>query len=364
MLPSPLENKQTLTMLAILEQWDQASGSYTDNTHNYFLLLLFKCAMDTAAFCLCSLKQHKSLLSMCSLSITVADLVMVFFMATVWFLRAGGSSVSPCFFLAHASATFTALPLPMVSLGLLDYCLEDTCINHHRTFCKRLRDASLTLLVWALAIIYSFHTVSAKPLKLYEEAGMTALACEVGESSLIDYFTLLLFCALLFAILPFWSRIPRWVIEADRLYDTRTERESNKSDLMFTSTPGLETESSEENHLEETIGQRPPLWFSLTLGFSIFWMPYLATCVACMLCGFEVPAYISVNLLWLECINSLLMGLVFWMKSKTRGPYSHLSENVCLWNIYWHLSKGVQQKQLPVAVFNPSKAKRSTYFFV
>ncbi|XP_023126628.2 probable G-protein coupled receptor 160 [Amphiprion ocellaris] len=364
MLPSLLETKQTEAMLAILEQWDQLSGSYTDNTHNYFLLLLFKSAMDTAAFCLCSCKQYKSPLSMCSLSIALADLVMVFFVATVWFLRAEGSSVSLCFFLAHASATFTALPLPMMSLGLLDYCLEDTYVNHHRTFCKLLRNVLLTLLVWALAIIYSFHTVSAKPMKLYEEKGMTALMCEVGESSLITYFILGLFCALLFIILPFWSRIPQWVMEADRLSNARTEHKSKKSDLMFTSTPSLETKSSEENHLEVTNGQRPPLWLSLTLGFGEIWMAYLATCVACMVCGLGVPAYVSVNVLWLECTNSLLVGLVFWVKSKTRGPYSHLPENVCSWNVYWHLSKGVQQKQLPVAVFNPPKAKRNNDFYV
>lgn len=361
MLPSLLETNQTVKMLAILEQWNQASGSHTDNTEKYLLLLLLKCGMDTAVFYLCCRKQYKFLLYMCSLSIILIDLVMVFLMATVWFLGAERSFVSPCFFLANASATYAALPVPMMSLGLLDYCFEDTCVNNHRTFCKILRNVVLTLLVWMLALIYSFNTAKAEPMKLYDETGITALVCQVEESTLINYFILGLFSALLFTIPPFWSRIPRWVREADRLSDAREEYERKKSDL-FTSTPCMETKDSEENYLDETIGQRPPLWFSLTLAFGIFWMPYLAVSVACLVFG--VPAYISVNLLWLECTNSLLIGLVFWIKSKTRGPYSHLPENVCLWNVYWHLSKGMQEKQLPVAVFNPSKGKRTTYFYV
>lgn len=57
------------------------------------------------------------------------------------------------------------------------------------------------------------------------------------------------------------------------------------------------------------------LYVSLTFGFSKTCASYLVMCIACELLGLAVPAYISINLLWLECANSVLVGLVFWLKS-------------------------------------------------
>lgn len=361
--PAPLETKHTVQMLAILEQWDGRSGCHTDNTDRYLLLMLLKLGLDAAVFHLCSRKLYASFLSMCGLSVVLADLVMVFLMAAVLFLGAERSLVSPCFLLANASATYGALPLPMAFLGLLEYYLEDNYVGDHSAFCKFLRKAVLTLLVWTLALIYSFGYVKPELMVVDLVTGIKALVCNVQESTLINYFILGLFTAVVCTMLPYWSRIPQWAKEAERLSEAREEQDNKSSDL-FTSTSGTETKSAEDNYLEETTWPRPPLWISLTLGFGTFWMPYLAVSVACLVFGLGVPAYITVNLLWLECTNSLLVGTAFWARSKTQGPYSHLPENVCLWHVYWHLSKGTRQQQLPVAVFNPSKGKRNTLLYL
>uniref|UniRef100_A0A4W6G680 Uncharacterized protein n=1 Tax=Lates calcarifer TaxID=8187 RepID=A0A4W6G680_LATCA len=292
------------------------------NIKNYLFLMVFKLGLDAAIFYLCCWKLRTSFLNMCSLSIILADLVMVSCTAAVWFLGGERSPVSSCFILAHSSAIFGALPLPMICLGLFDYCIEDTCIGNKSALCKFLRNVVLTLLVWTQAVIYSFVSVKAEVTVLDYARGIKAAVCVVEESSLIIYFILGLFTTVIF------------------------------------------TKNSKERYPEETIESRPPLWFSLTLGFTIFWMPYLAVSVACLVFGYGVPAYITVNLLWLECTNSLLVGVVFWIKGRSLGPYSHLPENVCLWRIYWYLSKGTQQQQLPVAVFNPSKDKRNTLLYV
>ncbi|XP_070696268.1 probable G-protein coupled receptor 160 [Pempheris klunzingeri] len=363
MLPASLETSQTVKMTAVIEQWEGESGCHTDNTVKYLLLMLFKLGMDAMVFHLCCQTLSTCFLSMCSLSIILADLVTAYLMAIVLFLGAESSLVSPCFILANASATYGVLPLPMMFLGLLDYCLEGTYLCNQRAFCKLLRNAVLTLLVWMLAVIYSFCFVKAELIELEYATGIKALVCNVEESTVITSLTLGLFAALLCMLLPFWSRIPQWVKEADRLSEARKEQH-NQSSVLFISTSCTDTKSSEENDLEETIWLRPPLWISLTLGFGMFWMPYLAVSVACLALGFGVPAYITVNLLWLECTNSLLVGMMFWAKSETQEPYSRLPENVCLWHIYWHLSKGTQQQQLPVAEFNPSKGKRNTLFYV
>lgn len=349
-------------MLAIIEQWDVGSGCHTDNTEKYVLLMLFKLGLDTAAFYLCCQKLYASILSMYSLSIILADLVLAFSLAAVWFLGPDKSPVPLCFLLANASGTYGALPLPMMFLGLLDYYLHNTYLCNHSTFCKYLKNTALTLLGWMLAFIYSLSFVKAELTELDYMTWIKALVCEVEESRLVTYFILVVFTAVICAMLPFLSSIPQWLKEANRLSEEREEQENQRSDL-FISTNCAEPKLSEEC-LEKSISPRPPLWLSLTLGFGVFWMPYLTISVACLLFGFGVPAYITVNVLWLECTNSLLMGVVFLAKSNMQGPYCHLPENVCSWHVYWHLSKGTGQQQLPIAVFNPSKAKRTSLFYV
>lgn len=355
----------TVKMLAVLKQWNVESGCYMDNTVKYLYLMLFKLSLDAAVHTLCCRKLYSYILSMCSLSIVLADCVVAFSLATMWFLGAERSPMSPCFLLAHVSATYGAVPLPMMFVGLLDYCLEETHICKQRAFCKCLRNTVLILLIWVVAVTFSFCSVNTEPMELQYLTQGTTIVCEVEESPLITCFTLLLFTAVMCAMLPFWSSILKWQEEADRLCEAREERESTKSDFLFISTNcTTETKSSQETHLEEINRPRPPLWLSLTLSFATYWMPYLFVSVLCLVLGFGVPAYITVNVLWMECTNSLLMGVVFWAKSNTLGPYDHLPENVCLWHVYWHLSKGTGQQQLPMAVFNPSKEKRTTLFYV
>lgn len=362
-LPASTGTTYSVKMLAIIEQWEEVSGSHTDNTEKYLLLVLFKFGMDAVVFYLCRQKPFTSFFSMCSLSIILADFVMAFLLAMVWLLGVERSPVSLCFILADASATYAAMPLPLMILGLLDYCLVDTYICNQNAFCKILGYAVLTLLGWMLAVIYSTGFVKGELMELNNMAQTMALVCEVKESPLVSYSVLVLFIAVVCTMLPFWSSVPQWVKEADRLSDIREEKEYQKSDL-FMSTGWTETRVCKKNNVEENIPPPPFLWLSLTLGFSVFWLPYLMISVACLVFDFGAPAYITVNVLWLECVNSLVMGIVFWAKSNMRGPYSRLPENVCLWHVYYHLSKGAQQRQIPIAVFNPSKGKRTTLFYV
>lgn len=349
-------------MLAIIEQWEVESGCHTDNTEKYVLLLFFKLALDTLVIYLYSRKLYSSMLSMCSLSILLADLVMAFCLAAVWFLGPDKSPVPLCSLMANASTTYGGLPLPMMFLGFLDYYLHDTYLWNQSALCKYLRYTALTLLGWILAIMYSFSSVKAELMELEYMAWIKALVCEVEESRLINYFILVLFTGVICAMLPFLRSIPQWLREADRLSEEREKQGDQKSFLL------ISTYCKEPNHskvcLEPSISPPPPLWLSLTLGFAVVWMPYLTISVACLLFGFGVPAYITVNVLWLECTNSFLMSVVFWAKSNMQGPYSHLPENMCSWNVYWHLSQGTGQQQLSIAVFNPSKAKRSSLFYV
>lgn len=310
---------------------------------------------------LCSRKPFVSLLSMCSLSIILADWAMVLTLTVVWFLGPEKTPVSLCSLLAIASTTYEALPLPMTFLGLVDYCLCGTSSHKHSNSWRRPRDVFLTLLVWMAALIYSICFVKAETVELDVTTKTMALACKVNESTVVTCFILITFTVVLCAALPYISSIPQWLEEADQLCKTREETHNQSSDFLVVSSKHTEAKFSEEDQKKPN---RPPLWLSLMLGFAVFWLPYLSTSAICLLLGFGVPAYITINVLWLECTNSLLMGVVFWANSDLQGPYCNLPENVCLWRVYWYLSRGTWKQEQPNAVFNPSKAKRETLFFV
>lgn len=53
----------------------------------------------------------------------------------------------------------------------------------------------------------------------------------------------------------------------------------------------------------------------MNLGFGTMWALYLVMCITCELLGLAVPTYFAMNILWLECANSLLVGLMFRLKS-------------------------------------------------
>ncbi|XP_076019515.1 putative G-protein coupled receptor 160 [Genypterus blacodes] len=361
--PSP-QGPPAVKMLAIIEQWTE-TGCHMDNTRQYLLLVLVKAGLDAAVLYLCLRKLYSSFISICSLSIFLADVLMAISLAAVWFLGPRHTPVSLCFLLTTASAIYAAVPLPVLSFALLDYFLGDTCMGNKRSCCRALRNIALTALVWTVAVIYASDSVKPELMEIYYSSGTKALVCEVQESTLIIDFVLGLFLIVFCTLLPYGCSIVQWMKEAERLSSQREEpQENQKSDLLFIATADPETKVGELPLALRVNGERPWLWLSMVLCFSSVWLPYLVISVTCLVLGFGVPAYLSVNLLWFECTNSVLVGLMFWMKSDRLGPYSNLPENVCPWNVYWHLSKGARMQPLPTAVFNPSREKRSTLYYI
>uniref|UniRef100_A0A3B5R2U8 Uncharacterized protein n=1 Tax=Xiphophorus maculatus TaxID=8083 RepID=A0A3B5R2U8_XIPMA len=357
---SSLEDSLTAKMFAIIEQWDEASNQYTDVTNKYFMLLLIKFGLETAVFYSCSPKKYMYFLSVCSLSVLLADFLLTLLMGAAWFLGPEKSLPSTCFLLATASTTYGALPLPMLILGFIDYCLDDTFMSNVSVLWKTFRNVILTMVVWAVAIHNSLHSDYARLVELDSSGEIKVLLCKVTESTVITTFTFGLFMACLLTLVPFWSRIPQWLREVDRMLEAREQQQNVRSDLLLTSTwnPNPETKTRPEEYPEENSLTRPPLWFSITLGFILFWMPYLVMSVSCLICGLGVPTHLGVNLLWLECSNSLLVGLVFWAKSYTKGPYSSLPEDVCLWQVYCsqNLYSGEPKDSLSDLLLNFSSA--------
>ncbi|XP_034029055.1 probable G-protein coupled receptor 160 [Thalassophryne amazonica] len=362
LLPVSSENYH-VKMLAIIEQWEGDYRCHTNNTGQYVLLTFFKTCLDATTLWLCFHKK-RSFISVFSFSLLLFDSLLAFFLATRWYIRDEQAFVPICFILAYASATCALLPLPVMVLLLWDCILESANILHCSPRWKCLRNVLSTCGVWLIAIMLASLSVSADLMEVEMSGGMKTLVCEVQESTTITYSILVVFIAVVLSTIPFWSKIPKWMTEADRLWEVRDKLQENhrSNPLLMSSLP----KHTEEDFMKESTKPTllPPLWFSLILGFATFWMPYLLVSVACLTFDEGVPAYITFNLIWLECMNSLLVGVMFWVKSKTHGPYSDLPKNVCSWNIYWHLSRGTPPQQLPEAVRNPVKVNRSTLLCV
>nr|XP_040049187.1 probable G-protein coupled receptor 160 [Gasterosteus aculeatus aculeatus] len=306
-------------MLAVIEGNLLGSVYNTTNTNKYLFIMLLKLVLDTAVLCLCSRRLHTSFISMCGLSIVLGDSVMVIWVSSLYFLPPETCLVALCFLLTNASVIFDALTLPIVCLCLLDCYLEGTNFAKQSTVSKFLRHTALTLLVWVIAVLSSFGSVKSGTLELKFEDGLSATGCEVRESTLANFFILGSFSIITFTTLPFWSMIPRWVRESVREFASQNAKNQN-SDSQF-STKGPDTRG-----FEETVYPRPPLWLSTILCLSLTWMPYITITVVFLLLGVGLPAYATVNLQWLECTNSLVMGVMFWANSvHTRAvqPHAH-----------------------------------------
>lgn len=348
-------------MFAITEIWEKGVGNHIVNTDKFALLIFLKSGLDTTMYLLCCRKPFVSLLSTFSLSLVLADWVMALTLAAVGYLGPDKTPVPLCSLLAIASSTYDAMPLPIIFLGLLDYYLWDTSWHKHNVSWRKMRDVLLTLLVWITALVYAYHFVQPEIVEVDVAPNTMALACQVKDSTVVICFILITFTGILCATVPYFSSVPQWLKEADQLSKMREEKDNNTSDFLIVYSKHTEAEFSRR---DEKKPDRPPLWLSLVLAFAFSWMPYLSTSAFCMLLGFGVPAYITINVLWLECTNSFLMGVVFWEKSGQQGPYCNLPENLCSWQVFWYLSGGTWKQQQPQAVFNPSKAKRETLLYV
>lgn len=325
-------------MLAIIEQDKQ--GCNVDNTTQFLILILSKVCLDFGAMYLCYLKPLLSFFNMCSLSMVLVDLILAVFMCATLWLDVHTSHTALCFIMAHFSAAYSALPIPMLCLGILDYSIQVTMTT--KKYLNLVKTIILVVLLWSIAGIYSHNTVDVTLLE--KERDGRYLVCDIQESKVVTYSVIVMFNLMFFILLPYWSLIPQWVREADRIFEAREQTVKTKtSDLVkiISVTPEDEIKCTKEDYTKP----RPSMHISLLIGFGVIWIPYLSVSTVCALFEFGIPAYVSVNLLWVQCINSVLAGTVFWLRSNTVGPYSNLPDNVCLWQIYWHLSRGSESHQ-------------------
>lgn len=295
-----------------MEHWEGENG-HVDNTPQYLFIMLFKIGIDMLVLSNFTPTMYTSFMNVCSYSVFLADIAVFGALTVAWFL----GNVSVCFILAHASFMYAALPLPVLVLGLLDYMFELCNSTCHRAQRSGLQNSFLILVVWAIAGIRSFHSTNTKTMAIEHITGRHALLCQIQNSILISLFCVCLSIATCCVLLPFCSWLPMWLRKANSLSAQRDNfPRILRSDPYFSKTMFNDQGNYEENTLVVETGQQvPPLYISLILCFIATWTPYIVIPFVFLIMGFEVPPYITVNMLWFECINSLFMGVVFWLKS-------------------------------------------------
>uniref|UniRef100_A0A673HF38 Probable G-protein coupled receptor 160 n=1 Tax=Sinocyclocheilus rhinocerous TaxID=307959 RepID=A0A673HF38_9TELE len=250
-----------------------------DETLQYLLILCSKVALNTLVLSFWRHSILRSLLGLCSISMYVADMLLVSAVTSAWLFKEHlPTSTSMCFILAHGSAVYALLPLPILIAGALDYASYPYLDVNSSSQRRAVSYCIVVVLMWTLACGYTYNYTDTQPMEIYKD-NVRVLVCRVHGSSVVFQFSMQLSIAVVLILL-------------------------------------------------------------LTLGFALNWMPYLLMCLVCALVGFVVPAYASVNLLWMACTNSVLVGIAFWFRSDGSGPLGKFPDDTCLWNIYWHLSKG------------------------
>ena len=326
-----------------------------DNTQQYLFIMLFKVGLETLVLTLFRRNLYTFFMNVFSYSLVLVDVALFLAITMVWFLGPGQSPVSVCFVLAHGSDMYAAVPLPVLILGLLNYLFELGNRTCHGSLHSGLQNVFLTLVVWAMACLWSFHSTNIDMIEIEYKAGKYARVCKMQDSTLMSFFFVGISMAICFVLLPFYSKLPMWLREANRANSSATL----KSDLYFSKTLFNGQKSDEKHTLVVETGQEvPPLYVSLMLCFTVTWIPFIVISCLCTVMELVVPSYITVNMLWVECANSLLMGIVFWLKSDNLGPYMDLSDDFNQWKIYWNLSRGPKpaayQDELSNAVFSLS----------
>ncbi|XP_067268607.1 probable G-protein coupled receptor 160 [Pseudorasbora parva] len=339
-----LHSSSEIMMAVIWSQGKNENFPY-DETLQYLLILCTKVALNTLVVSFWRHSILKSLMGLCSVSIYVADVLLVCVVSSAWLLKEHlPTSTSMCFILAHGSAVYTLLPLLILIAGAFDYASYP---NLDITRSSRSRVVSYLLLVvlmWASAFVFTYHYTDTQPIE-FDKGKLRMLVCRVHGSTVVFQFSMQISIVVGLILLLNFKKLIGWIRRANKLAELRN--------TAFDPDPDFSYSQFGECGKSEIQESSPPLFVSLTLGFALNWMPYLLMCLTCTLLGFLVPAYVSVNLLWMACANSVLVGIAYWFKSDRIGPYSKFPDDTCFWNIYWDLSKGTStvDTKLPTRLY-------------
>ncbi|XP_048879896.1 uncharacterized protein LOC125748106 [Brienomyrus brachyistius] len=301
------------------------------NTLQFILILLLKVFLNLLVAVSCFSSLRRSLMGYMAHSVILADGLLLSVVTIPWLL---GEHVDTaqcmCFVLAHASTIYSVLPLPVLLLGTLEH-VSHLLLGAPLTDTRRgLAYSMLVLLLWALACLYSSSVTNTVVWHIHPYQ-----LCMIHESSVVTYFSIGLCLLTLCVLITFRQEATVWIRESHKYTDSCPTLKH--SDLTFT------YKKVQDLHIE---GVSPAFsWtgqdrmngsaflLSLVFGFATSWGPFLFITTAFWLLDFNAPSYISFNLLWLMCANSLVVGVIFASCGKASGLSVLTLDEICDWEM-------------------------------
>ncbi|KAJ8388939.1 hypothetical protein AAFF_G00125000 [Aldrovandia affinis] len=327
-------NSSGWMMVAVLKSQAGDGGGFQDNTLLFPAIMLIKLWLNAFVLKFSSRSLWRTFMGIGGVSLCLADTLLVCAMMGAWLLRRHfGTHVSLCFAMSHASAVYSLLPLPLLLLGTLD-CASSLSPRARATARRGalFSRCTLVLSIWALAGLYSHcHTYSRAIEVGSTESDDTAVLCLVHRSSVVPYFCVGLCLAIACVLLFYCQRGPGcWTAAVASSW-----RWAAAPSVPHGGLPSSRVEPQKLQAAEPEWRPAAPLLLRLTLGFAFTWAPYLLLNVGCMIVGTVATSYMTVNLVWLLCANSLLVGATFWLKGGEPGPGGELLDDICTWSFYW-----------------------------
>ncbi|XP_055025048.2 probable G-protein coupled receptor 160 [Misgurnus anguillicaudatus] len=320
------QNRSSERMMAILQSTRSSESICHDETLHYLILMCSKVILNALVLCFWRCSIYKSFLGICSISIQVVDVLLVGAVFYIWLFKEA-TATSMCFILAHGSNVYTLLPLPILIAGAFDYATYPNA--GYRSQCRAVSRCVAVVLLWTSACLCSYLYTDTQPKEFYIDIDVKALACPMHGSTVTFYFCTELVFIVGVVLLLYFKELIGWLRRAKMISEQRPSAFILEKEFSYSQ---VEESGNDEN--------RPPVFVSLTLCFALSWMPYLFVLESFELMGFVLPAYASVNLLWMACANSALAGFALWHHSGSDEPFRPFPDDSCAWSVFWHLSKG------------------------
>ncbi|XP_028663621.1 probable G-protein coupled receptor 160 [Erpetoichthys calabaricus] len=347
-------------MMAILETGALMENQFEDNTSHFLSILIFKLCLN----CLIVLATHcslrKSFIGYFCLSLFFADFLLFCSAGSIWLLKNPGDTPgSLCFVLSHFSTVYSLLPVPVLILGFLDHFVNLSSSAYPVPSKRAALYCTEMMLVWAFAVFYTIQNNDSKVHEATLSNNKLALLCPIHGSQTSTFFCLALILLIVWVGVTSWQLLPT-LCKAISNMDLEEDPQPTvlQSDLpFFHKSPPEQQRSLAVSSLALAQGTRKQLLLSITLGFSINWITFLLVNSISLLLDLAIPSYMSFNLLWLLCVNSFFIAIIYWYKSDHLGTTHSFPDDICRWSFYKHVSREI----FPASQSSPPHGIYSVY---
>ncbi|MBN3276501.1 GP160 protein, partial [Polyodon spathula] len=338
-------------IMVILKSTGELQSTVHDNTSMFLYLFLFKAGLNCLAMTISHRRMRRSFMGFFGLSLFLADLMFLCFLVAMKFRSSLSDSL--CSILSYFSSAYAKLPLPIVILGGIDHFMNLSRSGFPASRSRVFLYCVEVLLVWAIAIFDSMRTMITEIQRLDLPNNQTAFLCPIYSSNTVNLFcvSVLVFTCCLAALCWKQPLLFQRILQATD-QDEKSLGEPLRRDLPFSYSKLSDQEEGREsllNQQQQSHSKSMLLLLSINMDFLVNWDVFMVGSTIIIFCNLAAPSYMSINLLWLSCANSFLIGLVYWIQADRVGPLNGFPDDICKLNFYWLINRQASSLQEKVS---------------